>query len=112
MWLFGYFGSRPEQLYKLFDAYDQKYRFTTDESYFNYYLEKDGVYVISVYNGTTVTSAIHTVAFTCDSKKNIIVYNRYSDATSPYIYSSVGDKTGLDLFLEENGKSIILYKVE
>ena len=112
MWLFGYFGSRPGELYKLFDAYDQKYRVTTNESIFNDLLEKNGVYVISVFNGPTITYGIHTVAFTCDGKKNIIVYNRYNDATSPYIYSSVDDKTGLDLFLEENGKSIILYKME
>ena len=59
-----------------------------------------------------MSGGIHTVAFTCDSKKNIIVYNRYSNISDPYKYTTVNGKTGLDLFLEENGNAIVLYEVK
>lgn len=106
-WLFGLFGSRPWKLYKLFIAFNQKYRIIKGD--YSQSLNENKVYIISFFNYHSLT--IHTVAFTCDSDKNITAYNRYSNIDSCYKYNSRDGKTGLDLMLEETGKPIIMYEI-
>ena len=111
LWFNGTWGSRPEKIGDLLYEYDVANNFTTDKSAFNDYIDHNYVYIISVWNEETVFGGIHTVTFTCDEDKNIVVYNRYSNSGRPYQYTSTEDKTGLDLFLEETGNAIILYEV-
>lgn len=110
MWFGGRFGSHPDQLGKLLEHYEQEYTSTTQKEKFNDLLEDGGIYIVSTWNPGSLT--IHTVAFSCDSENNIIVYNRYSNKVAPYRYEATEQQTGLDLYLEECGKEIIMYKLK
>ncbi|MBQ2732544.1 MAG: hypothetical protein IJF74_00145, partial [Clostridia bacterium] len=111
MWLNGRWGSRPKELGKLFDGFEQKYNVITNKKKFNDSLKDGGVYIISYWTSLKLLSPIHTVAFTCDAEMNIIVYNRYSNITIPYKYDAIAHKTGLDRFLDETGAPIVMYEV-
>lgn len=110
MWLGGHWGSRSNQLGNLLEHYEQKYISTTQRESFNALLEDGGIYILSTWNRNSLT--IHTVAFSCDSENNIIVYNRYSNSLAPYRYNATGQQSGLDLYLKECGKEIVLYKLK
>lgn len=110
MWFGGRFGSHPDQLGKLLEHYEQEYTSTTQKAKFNDLLEDGGIYIISTWNPGSLT--IHTVAFSCDSQNNILVYNRYNNMLAPYKYEATEQQTGLDLYLEECGKEIIMYKLK
>ena len=106
----GYFGSRPKELYRLFDKYDVSYSMTADLEEGKQQLHAGGVYVISVNNFNSVT--IHTVAFTYEEDGSILVYNRYSNSEYVYRYAASKTASGLDAFLSENGKFIVMYEVK
>ena len=75
-------------------------------------MKPGGVYIISVWNRGGIFEGIHTVAFTCDNAKNIIVYNRYSNIGCPLKYDSKNGRTGLDIFLDGTGGAIVMYEVK
>ena len=110
LWLNGLWGSNPNYLDKLLEQYNQKYQKIKDSNY-NKYLKEGGTYILSFWNSDSIFDGIHTVTFTVDSSKNIIVYNRYGNISKPYIYNSKNGKTGLDLLMEECGKGIVMYEI-
>lgn len=110
MWFGGLFGTRPKMISGLLEGLEVGYdKYTRN---FEDKIESGEIYIISVWNGKHIWNGIHTVAFLCGKDKSITVYNRYSDSVRPSEYKTDGAKTGFELFMEENGKGIVLYRIK
>lgn len=74
-------------------------------------LESGGTYIVSFWNDG-FANGIHTVMFNMVSENKIEVYNYNNSMTNVKTFYASEDQSALDVYLEENGKAIILYKVE
>lgn len=106
------FGTHPEKIGTLLEGLGHDYRSTKNRNEFNSLLAPGGTYIVSFWTGKTGISPIHTVMFNMVDWNTIKVYNYSNLTSSAKLFYALDNQTALDSYLSENGKPIILYKVE
>lgn len=105
------FGSHPEKIGDLLDVFGHSYVSTKNRNEFNDMLESGKTYIISFWTGKTGMSTIHTVMFNMISEEEIEVYNYTNGSKRTRNFKAKDGRSALDIMLDENGREIMLYKV-